>query len=46
MDLQTGIISVYVKAELHQCLIDKIFPRVAAVLTASELQKAWPSEAT
>jgi nicotinamidase-related amidase len=32
-------------AELHQCLIGKYFPRLAAVVTASEFQKALLSEA-
>jgi nicotinamidase-related amidase len=32
-------------AELHHVLMDKCFPRLAAVVTASEFQKALPSEA-
>jgi nicotinamidase-related amidase len=34
--------------ELHQCLVDKYFPHLAAVITASEFQQALasPSEAT
>jgi nicotinamidase-related amidase len=33
-------------AELHQCLIDKYFPRLATVITADEFLKAQPLEAT
>ncbi|MGA2428579.1 MAG: isochorismatase family cysteine hydrolase [Candidatus Acidiferrum sp.] len=29
--------------ELHQCLVDKYFPRLAAVITASEFQQALAS---
>ena len=31
--------------EFHQCLVDKYFPRLAAVITASEFQQALASEA-
>jgi nicotinamidase-related amidase len=33
-------------AELHQCLIDKHFPRLATVMTAGELQTALRPDAT
>jgi nicotinamidase-related amidase len=33
-------------AELHECLISKFFPRVAAVVSASEFQKSLLSQST